>query len=94
MLHILSSHYPETLASSVFQDMHWAIKGFITLMWPFVDANTKKKVKFVDSAEKSIIKDGEVHADQLAVECGGDLDVSCGAVFCIKTKNTSRGCQS
>jgi hypothetical protein len=45
-------------------------------MWPFVDANTKKKVKFVDSADKGIIKDGEVHADQLAVECGGDLDVS------------------
>lgn len=76
VLHILSAHYPETLASSIFQNMPWVVKAFINLMWPFVDPVTKKKVKFANSEDRSLVKEGEVDADQLLVDCGGDLDVS------------------
>ena len=75
VLHILSSHYPETLSSSIFQDMPWIVRTFVNLMWPFVDPATKKKVTFGSSADKSVVGRGEVEADQLIVECGGDLVV-------------------
>lgn len=52
--------------------MPWIVKTFVNLMWPFVDANTKRKVKF----EADIIKDGDVAAEDLLKECGGNLEVS------------------
>jgi hypothetical protein len=51
--------------------MPWIVKAFVNLMWPFVDANTKKKVRFGED----IVAVGDVHADQLLKECEGDLDV-------------------
>ncbi|ORX36093.1 CRAL-TRIO domain-containing protein [Kockovaella imperatae] len=60
LLYILAQHYPETLSLSFFQDLPWIVKGFINLMWPFVDPNTRKK---------------DVEASQLLKECGGDLNI-------------------
>lgn len=52
--------------------MPWVVKAFVNLMWPFVDANTKKKVRFGED----IVASGEVDPGELLKECGGDLEVS------------------
>ncbi|KAK4688327.1 hypothetical protein P7C73_g1781, partial [Tremellales sp. Uapishka_1] len=70
-LHILSHHYPEKLSLSIFLHVPLIAKIFINLMWPFVDANTKKKVRFGTDA----VKDGDVEYDQLLKESGGGLDL-------------------
>jgi hypothetical protein len=52
--------------------MPWIVKGFMNVMWPFVDANTKKKVRI----EVDIVATGDIHADELLSECGGEVEVS------------------
>jgi hypothetical protein len=52
--------------------MPWIVKGFMNIMWPFVDANTKKKVRI----EMDIAAAGDIAKDELLRECGGDLEVS------------------
>jgi hypothetical protein len=54
-------------------NVHWVIKAFINLMWPFVDPVTKKKVRFCNTGD--IVKSGEIAPEVLLKECGGDLDV-------------------
>ncbi|WWC86370.1 uncharacterized protein L201_001246 [Kwoniella dendrophila CBS 6074] len=73
--HILSNYYPETLGCSSFQDMPWMYKTIINLIWPFVDPNTKKKVKFASTGANEIVKEGLVDTKQLLKEAGGDLNV-------------------
>ncbi|WVR05984.1 hypothetical protein IAU60_003012 [Kwoniella sp. DSM 27419] len=74
-IHILSAYYPESLGVCVFQDMPWIVKGFINLMWPFVDPVTKQKVKFASSSDKELFKDGLLDPAQLLREAGGELDL-------------------
>lgn len=42
-------------------------------MWPFVDPNTKKKVRFEEDLAAN--KDGTVGPDALLKEVGGNLEV-------------------
>ncbi|WVQ97364.1 hypothetical protein IAU59_004476 [Kwoniella sp. CBS 9459] len=74
-IHILSAYYPESLGVCIFQDMPWIVKGFVNLMWPFVDPVTKGKVKIGSSQGKEVIKDGYADAGQLLKDAGGDLDI-------------------
>ncbi|OCF31116.1 hypothetical protein I316_07248 [Kwoniella heveanensis BCC8398] len=74
-IHILSAYYPESLGVCIFQDMPWIVKGFVNLMWPFVDPVTKQKVKIGSSEGKEVIKDGYADAGQVLREAGGDLDI-------------------
>ncbi|KAK8866028.1 hypothetical protein IAR55_001179 [Kwoniella newhampshirensis] len=74
-LHILSHYYPERLGLCVFQNMPWIVKTFVSLMWPFVDPNTKKKVLFGSAEGGEIMKNGAVNAGQLMKEGGGTLDM-------------------
>lgn len=71
-MHILSEYYPETLHTSHFLGMHWIVRAFVNLVWPFVDAKTKQKVNF----ETDIVGAGDVEPGELLRECGGELDVS------------------
>jgi hypothetical protein len=71
-----SNHYPENLSLCIMQDMPWVVKAFVNLMWPFVDAATKKKVKFASADGHEVVQDGEVEKGLFLKDCGGDLDVS------------------
>ena len=53
--------------------------------WPFVDPNTKKKVKFGSTESGDLINDGTIDRSVLLKECGGDLDVSCSALETVST---------
>ena len=55
-------------------NLSWLVRTFINIMWPFVDANTKQKVKFCSPEELG--KTGDIDREVLLKECGGDLDVS------------------
>ena len=77
VLHILSQHYPETLGICHFQNLPWVVKGFINIMWPFVDPVTKEKVSFGSLEGKELINDGVIDEAVLIAEAGGSLDVSC-----------------
>ncbi|WRT64254.1 uncharacterized protein IL334_001185 [Kwoniella shivajii] len=74
--HILSSYYPETLGLNIFQNMPWLYKTLISIVWPFVDPNTKMKVKFASAEDQELVKDGDIDANQLVKEAGGDLEIS------------------
>ncbi|WVF70559.1 hypothetical protein IAT40_005350 [Kwoniella sp. CBS 6097] len=74
-IHILSAYYPESLGVCMFQDMPWIVKGFVNLMWPFVDPVTKSKVKIGSSEGREVIKDGYADAGQLLKDAGGDLEI-------------------
>lgn len=52
--------------------MPWVVKIFVNLMWPFVDPNTKKKVKF----DVDVVQEGDVEPEMLLKECGGNVNVS------------------
>ncbi|GFZ43646.1 hypothetical protein JCM24511_01366 [Saitozyma sp. JCM 24511] len=74
-LHILSNYYPENLSLCIMQDMPWVVKAFVNLMWPFVDAATKKKVKFASADGHEVVQDGNVERGSFLKVCGGDLDL-------------------
>ena len=93
VLHILSSHYPETLSISHFQQVPWFVKGFINLMWPFVDPATKKKVSFGTVEGGELIREDVVEIEVLLEECGGNLKVgepSCSLPITINPSNSQQ----
>jgi hypothetical protein len=55
-------------------NLSWLVRTFVNVMWPFVDANTKQKVRFNTPEELGASGDVEEHV--LLKECGGNLDVS------------------
>jgi hypothetical protein len=55
-------------------NVSWLVKTFVNVMWPFVDAVTKSKVRFCTPEELG--KTGDVAQDVLLKECGGGVDVS------------------
>ncbi|KAL7424812.1 Phosphatidylinositol transfer protein (PITP) [Cryptotrichosporon argae] len=73
MIHNLSAYYPERLGVSYLQSVHWVIRGFVSLLWPLVDANTRAKVRFEEGAQA--VKAGVLDPKALLKECGGELDM-------------------
>lgn len=75
MIGILSEYYPETLAMSYMLEVPFVIRTLMNIMWPFIDPNTKKKIKIVYGPPKSVVEDGSLNPEGLLKECGGDVDV-------------------
>ncbi|RXK39776.1 hypothetical protein M231_02969 [Tremella mesenterica] len=74
-LHILSHHYPETLAFGIFQDLPWIVKAFVNLMWPFVDPVTKHKTRFGSAhGNMEMMKEAGLSKEVVLSECGGSLE--------------------
>jgi hypothetical protein len=46
VLHILQHHYPERLGRALIINMPWIVTGFFRLITPFIDPNTREKLKF------------------------------------------------
>ncbi|AEO56552.1 hypothetical protein MYCTH_2301639 [Thermothelomyces thermophilus ATCC 42464] len=46
VLHILQHHYPERLGRALIINMPWIVTGFFKLITPFIDPNTREKLKF------------------------------------------------
>ncbi|KAH6850610.1 CRAL-TRIO domain-containing protein [Chaetomium sp. MPI-CAGE-AT-0009] len=46
VLDILQHHYPERLGKALIINMHWIVTGFFKLITPFIDPNTREKLKF------------------------------------------------
>jgi hypothetical protein len=46
VLHILQHHYPERLGKALIINMPWIVTGFFRLITPFIDPNTREKLKF------------------------------------------------
>lgn len=78
MIGILGEYYPETLAMSYMQEVPFVIRTLINIMWPFIDPNTKKKIKIIYGSPRAVVDGGDLMGERLLKECGGDLDVSVG----------------
>jgi hypothetical protein len=70
--------------------MPWVARLFVNLMWPFVDPNTKKKVKFGTDP----VADGDVGKEVLMKESGGDMDVSVVTIQVVPSCPASAGAQT
>ncbi|KAF6822820.1 cral trio domain-containing protein [Colletotrichum plurivorum] len=46
VLHILQTHYPERLGKALIINVPWVVKGFFSLITPFIDPMTRDKLKF------------------------------------------------
>ena len=46
VLNILQHHYPERLGKALIINMPWIVTGFFKLITPFIDPNTREKLKF------------------------------------------------
>jgi hypothetical protein len=74
ILTVFDEHYPELLGLSVVQEVPWWARLFVTLIWPFVGARTRRRVRFLGCGQTA--KQPELRPEQLLTECGGELDVS------------------
>lgn len=68
MLYILQNHYVENLGVNWSVNVPWVFKIFWNAIQPFIDPVTKSKCHFDDPVR------GQVPADQLSSDFGGDLD--------------------
>lgn len=71
MLDIVGRHYPHFAGLTYLQEMGWAMRAFVNVIWPFIDAETKSRTKTVDG--KQAIANGEIAGDALVDKVGGDL---------------------
>ncbi|KAF3384310.1 hypothetical protein F1880_002501 [Penicillium rolfsii] len=67
-LDILQNHYPERLGRALVINVPFLIWGFFKLITPFIDPNTRQKLKFNEDMRK------HVPASQLMKPVGGDLE--------------------
>ncbi|KAL2207956.1 CRAL/TRIO domain-containing protein [Sarocladium strictum] len=46
VLYVLQNHYPERLGKALIINVPWIVKGFFTIITPFIDPVTREKLKF------------------------------------------------
>ncbi|KAI4214223.1 MAG: hypothetical protein LQ351_003308 [Letrouitia transgressa] len=68
VLTILQSHYPERLGRALLMNVHWVVWTFLKLINPFIDPNTKEKIKYdqdlrqlVPPSQLMTSHDGDIH---------------------------------
>ncbi|KAK4142479.1 CRAL-TRIO domain-containing protein [Dichotomopilus funicola] len=54
VLNILQHHYPERLGKALIINMPWIVTGFFRLITPFIDPNTREKLKFNEDMAKYV----------------------------------------
>ncbi|EEP80183.1 conserved hypothetical protein [Uncinocarpus reesii 1704] len=67
-LHILQNHYPERLGRALVINMPLVILGFMKLITPFIDPQTREKLKFNEDLRQ------HVPPTQLLQAVGGDVE--------------------
>ncbi|KAI9043458.1 CRAL/TRIO domain protein [Aspergillus affinis] len=67
-LNILQNHYPERLGRALVINMPFMIMGFFKLITPFIDPNTRPKLKFNEDLRQ------HVPQGQLMKSMGGDVE--------------------
>lgn len=68
VLHILQHHYPERLGRALIINMPWIVTGFFKLITPFIDPNTREKLKFNEDMSQY------VPSEQMWTEFNGTLE--------------------
>ncbi|RDW88608.1 hypothetical protein BP6252_00640 [Coleophoma cylindrospora] len=68
VLHILQTHYPERLGRALVINIPWVVWGFLKLITPFIDPETKAKLKFNEDVRQ------HVPPQHLWTEFLGDLE--------------------
>ncbi|GAB1314443.1 Phosphatidylinositol transfer protein (PITP) [Madurella fahalii] len=68
VLHILQHHYPERLGRALIINMPWIVTGFFKLITPFIDPNTREKLKFNEDMTQY------VPSEQMWTEFNGKLE--------------------
>lgn len=68
VLHILQTHYPERLGRALIINVPWVVWGFFKLITPFIDPQTREKLKFNEDMNQY------VPSEQLWTEFRGQLD--------------------
>ncbi|KXX76557.1 Phosphatidylinositol transfer protein PDR16 [Madurella mycetomatis] len=68
VLHILQYHYPERLGRALIINMPWIVTGFFKLITPFIDPNTREKLKFNEDMSQY------VPIEQMWTEFNGKLE--------------------
>lgn len=68
VLHILQHHYPERLGRALIINMPWIVTGFFKLITPFIDPNTREKLKFNEDMSQY------VPIEQMWTEFNGKLE--------------------
>lgn len=51
---ILQNHYPERLGRALVQNVPWLVRGFFTAIGPFIDPQTKEKLKFDENLRQLV----------------------------------------
>ena len=68
IINLLETHYPERLGKVQMFNLHWAAKGIINMVLPFMDPVTKAKINYdVEDVGKYVQK------EQLVKEYGGSI---------------------
>ena len=68
IINLLETHYPERLGKVQMFNLHWAAKGIINMVLPFMDPVTKAKINYdVEDVGKYVQK------EQLVKEYGGNI---------------------
>ncbi|ORY26163.1 CRAL-TRIO domain-containing protein [Naematelia encephala] len=65
----LQAHYPERCGSAALVKLPWLGSLLVTLLWPFVDADTKKKIHINPDMSVDLIP-----PEQLLVDYGGQVE--------------------
>lgn len=74
MLDNYDKHYPLQPSLTLLQEMGWAMKAFVNMVWPFIGAEQREKT--VTKTGEQAVKDGQFAPQSLVKKCGGSLDVS------------------
>lgn len=73
MLGTYDAHYPLQPSLTMLQDMGWAMRTFVNMVWPFIG---EAKERTITKTGEQAVAEGLFVADGLIKECGGALDVS------------------
>ncbi|KLT38476.1 hypothetical protein CC85DRAFT_252949 [Cutaneotrichosporon oleaginosum] len=71
MLGVYDAHYPLQPSLTMLQDMGWAMRAFVNMVWPFIG---EAKERTITKTGEQAVAEGLFQADGLIKECGGALD--------------------
>ncbi|BEJ17855.1 hypothetical protein CspHIS471_0701230 [Cutaneotrichosporon sp. HIS471] len=71
MLQAYDIHYPLQPSLTMLQDMGWAMRAFVNMVWPFIG---EAKERTITKTGEQAVADGQFLASGLTKECGGGLD--------------------
>lgn len=76
MLDNYDRHYPLQPSLTLLQDMGWAFRAFVNMVWPFIGA--EQRARTFTKTGAVAIKEGLFEKEALIKKCGGETEVSLG----------------